>query len=84
MDFRGDQIVEFAYAAHFFQLAQADREGVRVGLQLTRRVGLQQVEQVALIDAGKAFVHVVAALLQHERGGDDDGGIQRDAFPFFS
>ena len=51
VNFRGDQIVEFAYAAHFFQLAQAYREGVRVGFQFTRGIGLQQVEQVALIDA---------------------------------
>jgi hypothetical protein len=26
VNFGGDQIVEFADAAHFFQLAQADRE----------------------------------------------------------
>ena len=83
VNFCGDQIVEFTNAAHLFQLAQADRQGIRVSLQLTCGVGFQQVEQIALIDAGKPFIHMVAALLQHKRRGDNHCGIEWYAVALF-
>ena len=83
VNFGGDQIVKIANATQRFQLGQTHRQRARISLKLTRGIGFQQVKQVALIDLGESFVHMVTTGFQHERRGDDNRGINGDRVPFF-